>query len=127
MPRILVVEDEAHVRTLACRVLSGAGYDVEAVHDPEEAVRMCYSAGFDLVLSDIVMPGIDGHELARRIAPLCPRTRVVLMSGFDPGCDDCPYASRCELIPKPFDYRDLVRFVADALSRPPPRVKERSH
>jgi two-component system cell cycle response regulator CpdR len=85
-------------------------------------MQLCDSGGFDLVLSDIVMPGIDGHELARRLALLCPRTRVILMSGFDPGCDSCPYIPRCELISKPFGSRQLVEFVSKVLSKPPPRV-----
>ncbi len=122
MPRILVVDDEADIRTLACTVLRAAGHDVDAVPDPEEAIRMCYSGGFDLVLTDIIMPGMDGHELARRVAALSPQTRVILMSGFDPGCDNCPYIPRCELISKPFDPRHLVRFVSKVLSEPPPRV-----
>ena len=122
MPRILVVEDEAEIRTLACTVLRAAGHDVEGVPDPEEAIRMCYSGGYDLVLTDILMPGMDGHELARRVAPLCPQTRVIMMSGFDPGCDSCPYIPRCELISKPFDPLDLVRFVSKVLSEPSPSV-----
>ena len=122
MPRILVVEDEPSVRAVLCQALGAAGHDVQAAGDPHEAMRLCDSGGFDLVLSDIIMPGIDGHELARRLALVCPRTRVILMSGFDPGCDSCPYIPRCKLISKPFGPRQVVQFVSEALSKPPPRV-----
>ena len=59
----------------------------------------------------------------RRLAPFCPGARVVLMSGFDPGCDECPYSARYELISKTFSVERLVRFVSRVLSKPPQRVK----
>jgi hypothetical protein len=66
------------------------------------------------------MPEMDGHELARRIAVLCPGTRVVLVSGFDPGCEKCPFVPGCPVIPKPFDVKSLVALVAETLAAPPP-------
>ncbi len=123
MSYVLVVEDESPVRTLVCAYLRNAGHTVECVGSAEEAVQACASCPFDLVLSDIRMPEIDGHELARRLAEICPQTRVLLMSGFDPGCDACPYSPQCEIVSKPFSPERLVFCVSRSLAAPPPRVK----
>jgi len=119
--RILVVDDDEHVRDLMRMALVRAGYEVEAAPGPEEAIRLCGSpARYDLVLSNILMPEMDGHELARRIAVLCPGTRVVLVSGFDPGCEKCPFVPGCPVIPKPSDVKSLVALVAETLSAQTP-------
>jgi CheY-like chemotaxis protein len=121
MSQILIVDDEPGIRALVSAALRAAGHHVETTGDPFEAIEWCRTSRFDLVVSDVVMPDIDGHELARRIAPLCPRTRVALMSGLDPGCDNCPYIPRCPLIHKPFDVRHVAKWVFDILAavRPP--------
>lgn len=123
MHRLLIVDDEPQIRSLLSTGLRAVGYDVQSAESADEAIRLCSIGSFDLVLSDVMMPHVDGHELARRLAPLCPMTRVMLMTGFDEGCENCPYATRCELIHKPFDLRDLVRMVASALAEAPPRVR----
>ncbi len=122
--RILVVDDDEHIRDLMRVALVRAGYEVQTVAGPEEALRLCGSRErYDLVLSDILMPVMDGHELARRIAALCPGTRVVLVSGFDPGCEKCPFVPGCPVIPKPFDLKSLVALVTESLAAPPPERK----
>jgi PAS domain S-box-containing protein len=115
--RILVVDDDEGVRNLLRATLVRAGYDVWTARGAEEALALFGSSeSFDLVLSDVSMPVIDGHDLARQVAVLCPRTRIILISGSDPGCDDCPYVARCTVIPKPFDLSHVVSLVADSLA-----------
>lgn len=126
MPRILIVDDEPEIASIVSATLRRAGYDVQTAVDPEEAFKMCAGESFDLVLSDVQMPRMNGHELARRLAQPCPRTRVVLMSGSDPGCDDCPYSPQCNFVGKPFDVRNLIHFVSTVLAKPLPELRGQS-
>ncbi len=118
-PRILIVDDEGAIRSLLSAAFSMAGYHVRTAGVPSEAMRLCAEESFDIVLSDVVMPEMDGHELARWIANRYPATRTVLMSGFDSGCHECPLAGRCVLLPKPFRPSEAVSVVGRALAEPP--------
>ncbi len=85
--RILLVEDEDSVRLVAERALSRQGYDVTTASDGEdglEALRAALASGehFDLVLSDVVMPGLDGPSMARELRKLAPDLPVLFMSGY---------------------------------------------
>ncbi len=81
---VLVVEDEDAVRALAARILGSAGYAVTTAHDAAEALALCdaRSEPFDLVLTDVIMPGMNGKALANRIAERWPSVPVVFMSGY---------------------------------------------
>ncbi|MBZ5586389.1 MAG: response regulator [Acidobacteriia bacterium] len=118
-PRILIVDDEGAIRGLLTAAFSMAGYHVRTAAVASEAMRLCADEPFDIVLSDVVMPEMDGHELARWIANRHPHIRTVLMSGFDSGCHECPLAGRCMLLPKPFRPSEAVSVVARALADPP--------
>jgi len=81
---ILVVEDELAVRQFAAAVLTAAGHQVLQAANAEEAllVGAHYSLPIHLLLSDMVMPGLNGRELAARMGPLHPEARVLLVSGY---------------------------------------------
>ncbi|MCU1239232.1 MAG: histidine kinase, partial [Candidatus Solibacter sp.] len=81
---ILLVEDEARVRKLIVDVLSGRGYRVLEATRGEEALRLCKAHGkeIDLAVVDVVMPEMNGPELMRRILPICPKVRVLYISGY---------------------------------------------
>src|SRR3954470_13363890 len=84
-PSVLVVDDDEIVRTTTARILTRAGYSVSEAASAGEAVARCESAdAFDLVLSDVVMPGQSGYDLARAVRVMSPRTAVVLVSGYTP-------------------------------------------
>ena len=70
MPRILIVDDEASIRALLTTAFGVAGYEVRTAPDGPEAMALCETERFDAVLSDVVMPKMNGHELARWIAAL---------------------------------------------------------
>jgi len=81
---ILLVEDEEEVRKLAVRVLERQGYKVLAARDGDEALLICegHQDPIHLMLTDVVMPGMNGHELAERLESLHPRMKVLYMSGY---------------------------------------------
>ena len=97
------------MRTYLERALTNAGYDVVAVDRGTAAVPYLESEHFDLLLSDIVMPEMDGIELAQRCAEIAPRTRVMFITGFAAvslkASREQPHA---KVLSKPFHLRDLV-------------------
>lgn len=115
MPAILIVDDEAPIRALLSAVFVRAGYEVQVASDGTEAMAVCAARSFDVLLSDVAMPEMNGHELARWVAVNHPATRTVLMSGYDIGCQKCGYSPRCKLVTKPFLPRDVVKAVEGAL------------
>jgi CheY-like chemotaxis protein len=82
--RVLLVEDEDAVRELATTVLRRVGYEVTEARSGSEAVTVLHELGgaLDLVLSDVVMPGVGGAELARTVRARWPHVAVILMSGY---------------------------------------------
>ena len=120
MPRILIVDKDAQIRKLLQTILDYAGYEVLTAPDPQVAIEMCNSlVGFDLVLSGVSLPLMDGHDLARWIAGHCPNSRVILMSAIDSVCEGCPFGSGCGIMRKPFMPKEVVARVAEAVAQPP--------
>jgi two-component system cell cycle sensor histidine kinase/response regulator CckA len=121
MGGILIVEDEPAVRLLVQSLLSNEGYDVNVAAEPTEAIEIVKQGKcFDLLLSDVVMPAMNGHQLAQVIVPRCPRMRVLLMSGYDNvDCTECPCAPRCHTLPKPFSRDQLLDAVRVSLATAP--------
>jgi len=106
---ILLAEDEDAMRTYLERALVKAGYEVSAVDRGTEALPLLETQHFDLLLSDIVMPEMDGIELAQRCAEISPRTKVMFITGFAAvslrASREQPHA---KVLSKPFHLRDLV-------------------
>ena len=109
VPRILLAEDEEAMRTYLDRALTNAGYEVRSVDRGTDALPLLEQEEFDLLLSDIVMPEMDGIELAQRCAEISPRTKVMFITGF---AAVSLRASReqpsAKVLSKPFHLRDLV-------------------
>jgi DNA-binding NtrC family response regulator len=117
MPRILIVDDERAILALLSMAFTSAGYDVRTAPDGDEAMRLCAGESFDVVLSDVVMPSMNGHQLIRAIAERYPATRAVLMSGYDVGCEGCPLARQCQVLSKPFRTNEVVAAVNQMMQR----------
>ena len=109
MIRILLAEDDTVMREYLTRALERAGYAVSAVDRGTAAIPLLESERFDLLLTDIVMPEMDGIELARRAAEMVPGLRVMFITGFAAvtlkAGRDMPNA---RVLSKPFHLRDLV-------------------
>lgn len=109
MIRILLAEDEEAMRVYLARALQNAGYDVVAVDRGTEAVPLLQEQHFDLLLSDIVMPELDGIELAQRCAEISPETKVMFITGFAAvTLKASREAPQAKILSKPFHLKDLV-------------------
>ncbi len=109
MIRILLAEDEDAMRTYLARALTNAGYDVVAVDRGTAALPLLQSESFDLLLSDIVMPEMDGIELAQRCAEVSPETKVMFITGFAAvTLKASREAPQAKVLSKPFHLKDLV-------------------
>jgi DNA-binding NtrC family response regulator len=92
-----------------------AAYEVLSAAHPPEAMKVLAIERVDAVLSDVLMNSLSGHDLARWIAEHHPSVPCVLMTGFDGGCDDCPFASGCIRLRKPFNPKDAVAVLSQAI------------
>jgi len=116
---ILLVEDEQLVRDLAVRVLSGQGYRVVEAANGSEALSMLEDDGLycDLLLTDVVMPGLSGQAVADRMREVRPDVGVVFMSGYHDRSifDPEKMTGRDRFMNKPFSPQELLRTVRQAL------------
>jgi PAS domain S-box-containing protein len=117
---ILVVEDEDGVRRVAKRILEGAGYTVRLATNGEEAIEMYRAEPADMVLSDVVMPGLSGIEVVSKIRAIDPTARALFMSGYTPEIvtgHGLPDDGR--VVRKPFDSTTLLEAVRACFERSP--------
>ncbi|HWK35705.1 cell cycle two-component system response regulator CpdR [Sphingomonas sp.] len=109
MIRILLAEDDAVMREYLARALERSGYQVAAVDRGTAAIPLLEAERFDLLLTDIVMPEMDGIELAQRAAEMAPDMRVMFITGFAAvtlkAGKSMPQA---RVLSKPFHLRELV-------------------
>jgi two-component system cell cycle response regulator CpdR len=120
MPRVLIADDEDSMRTLVARAIAMDGHDTVAAQDGAEALEILTreDGAFDLLLTDIQMPIMDGIALALSAARDFPGLTILLMTGF---ADQRERASNLsaiahDVITKPFSVADIRTAVADALS-----------
>lgn len=117
---VLVVEDDDAIRALATRILRARGYPVLSAENGAAAIAAAeaYDGKIDLLLTDLMMPGLSGEDLAVRIRALCPGISVMFMSGFsEPAQDDAARAQDATFLEKPFAPDELARRVADVLKK----------
>lgn len=109
MIRILVAEDDDAMRAYLARALESAGYEVVTVDRGTHALPLLEAEPFDLLLSDIVMPEMDGIELAQRCAEVSPATKVMFITGFAAVTLKANReAPQAKVLSKPFHLKDLV-------------------
>ncbi len=110
MIKILLAEDDQSMRAYLARALERVGYSVTAVDSGSAALPLLRSDEFDLLLTDIVMPEMDGIELAQRAAQIAPAMRVMFITGFAAVAlnPDSQAPRDAKILSKPFHLRDLV-------------------
>ncbi|EKF40416.1 response regulator [Nitratireductor indicus] len=120
MAKLLIVEDDDSVRTFTARALASDGHTVETAGDGLEGLEKinAVAGAYDLVLSDIRMPAMDGIEMARAAATSFPNLRLLLMTGF---ADQRERAAELEgtvsgVVNKPFTLSELRQRVGQALA-----------
>ena len=124
--RVLIVDDEAEVRHLLVDLLSRPGWQIDLACDGQEAMDLVHRNEYDVVISDVLMPHIDGMDLLQRIHLIRPKTRVILMTGVGT-TDWVKQALRLgafDYLEKPFDlsaFREVVESAAQAKSGGRPR------
>jgi PAS domain S-box-containing protein len=114
---VLLVEDEDVVRRLTAEMLERHGYRVVAAAGPEEALQV--DEPWDLLLTDVVMPGMNGPELARRLVERHPQAGVLFTSGYSGAAVADRAALGADLLEKPFTLDELARKVRAALDARP--------
>lgn len=130
MAKILIVDDEEHVRASLKQVLERAGYEVAVAATGNEGLDLLQREGADLVITDVIMPGIDGITTARKIREKYRNTRIIVISGGGKAAPE-PYepdaistrsylasadsAGADRTLTKPFDREEILRTVRSLL------------
>jgi two-component system cell cycle response regulator CpdR len=116
--RILLAEDDDSMRGFLERALAKAGYDVIGFANGADALERLKQEPFTLLLTDIVMPKMDGIELARRAAELDPELKIMFITGFAAVVlnNDSAAPKDARVLSKPFHLKDLVREVERLLA-----------
>ena len=132
MARILIVDDEEDVRIALKQVLERAGYEVSVAASGNEGLELMNQEGADLVITDVIMPGIDGIATAKEIREKYRDTRIIVISGggrtapepYEPDAistrsylASASSAGADQTLAKPFDREELLRVVQDLLEK----------
>lgn len=116
--RILLVEDEEAVRGFAQRALTNKGYEVLTAEDGESALRLWdeqENKHLDLLLTDVVMPGIDGPTMAKKMRESMPNLKIIFMSGYTEDRLKDHMGEGIYFLPKPFSLKGLAEKIKDVL------------
>jgi CheY-like chemotaxis protein len=115
---VLVVEDEVGVREIVCWFLRGGGYRVLESADAETAETICraHAGTIDLLVSDVVLPGVSGLELAERLKTRVPGLRTLFISGYPADTTSPPGLAPAAFLPKPFSREALLHKVRKVIA-----------
>ncbi|MDE3198648.1 MAG: response regulator, partial [Acidobacteriota bacterium] len=115
---VLVVEDEPSVRRFTMAVLKNAGYRLLEAANGEQAIEIArdYGQPIHVLVTDMVMPGLTGVELAERLRAIWPEARVLLMSGYSEMLANREIGDGLLYLQKPFSPEQLTRLVAQAVA-----------
>jgi CheY-like chemotaxis protein len=118
-PRLLVVEDDPVTRRNISRYLTADGFEVEPIPNGIQALERFQQEKFDLILTDLVMPGMDGLNLTQRVRSVSPATPVIIMTGNAAiDAHKVRLAGAAELIRKPLVLEEVLAKVKKLLELP---------
>ncbi|MCW8982642.1 MAG: response regulator [Gammaproteobacteria bacterium] len=115
---ILIVDDEPLMRDIFSEILSDCSYRILTAGNGLEALEVLKREAVDLLLSDVIMPEVDGYELAAQVCQLYPKTKVQLISGFSDNGNQklVPAEIHEQLMPKPIDPNALIERINSLLN-----------
>ena len=118
MPKILLAEDDIDMRQFLVKALQNAGHEVKSYDNGLAAYQRLREEPFELLLTDIVMPEMDGIELARRAAELDPDIKIMFITGFAAVAlnSDSSAPKHAKVLSKPIHLRELVSEVQKLLA-----------
>jgi CheY-like chemotaxis protein len=121
MARILLAEDDKAVQSFVCSALEHRGHAVRAVDDGLQALEALDGTGFDLLITDIVMPGLDGIALALKVARDHPNLPILMMTGYSAERQRAHNLEEliCRVITKPFSLEQICKAAAEVLTTGP--------
>jgi two-component system cell cycle sensor histidine kinase/response regulator CckA len=119
---VLLVEDEDTVRAFAARALRASGYRVMEAASPAAALSLldAYKGPLDLMVSDVVMPGMSGPQFVEAVIRIRGPTKVIYISGYAEDAANADAINSAEFLAKPFDLHQLTEKVKESLAGPPP-------
>lgn len=114
---ILVVDDEASLREMTAEILMQSGYQVHTAANGREALELLKTRSVDILFSDIIMPEMDGHELARQVRQQFPQIKIQLVSGYSQVGDAAHERDELyeKLLHKPFNSDDVLRCIKELM------------
>ncbi|MDD5223577.1 MAG: sigma-54 dependent transcriptional regulator [bacterium] len=118
-PLILVIDDEASMREFLEILLVRQGYQVKLAANGLEALEHCHRFHFDLVITDLKLPGLDGIEITRKIQKIAPGTQVMVITAFGSteSAVEAMKSGACDYLEKPFQVEEVKLRIANNLSR----------
>lgn len=118
-PLILVIDDEASMREFLEILLTRQGYQVMLAANGLEAFESCHRFHFDLIITDLKLPGLDGIEVTRKIQKIAPGTQVMVITAFGSteSAVEAMKAGACDYLEKPFQVDEVKLRIANNLSR----------
>ena len=111
--KILVVDDDDSLRSFVAKAIANEGYDVAEAADGETAWDMVQANAYDLLLTDIVMPNMDGVELSTKAICHDPKIKIMFMTGFTGMATELD--NKTTVVAKPFHLKDIVERVKERL------------
>ena len=114
---ILYIEDSDDLRTTISMLLEGPGRDISSVATAEEALAVLAHREFDVVITDVSLPGMSGTDLARHLLASKPDRWVVLCSGYEFGSAVRQFGPNVRSLLKPFEPEDLEAMLVDITER----------
>ena len=123
--RVLVVDDEPHVRHLLRQHMEQCGYDVAEAADGQDAIRQLSDSAFDLVIADIIMPERDGSEVILFLKKEQPHVKVIAVSAHENELflTSAKGLGAARVFPKPFELADIASAAEDLLLQSQPSIQ----
>ena len=124
-PRVLVVDDEAPVRDLIAKTLTMADYEVDTAEDGLAAIERLKTTDYDLMFTDLRMPGMDGLSVIREARRMYPTLSVIIVTGYstEDNAIEAINLGVCGYLTKPFRLPRILSVAARALGEPVPAVE----